>query len=167
MRPLRVSNLVANCNLMMSASYQLAMFKRRNEIVPDGAPLDDASVKKAAKANGLGMWNTYFALYGTDETIAGVEPIIRASLTASGGEVLTAAEMGDNPWFHHHQTLMQGGLNLDEIGLLRWRGSGADWPGSLRSPPRAGGGGVADCAGAPDRRKPWLRLYGCLRDRLA
>lgn len=124
MRPLRVSNLVANCNLMMSASYQLAMFKRRNEIVPDGMPLDEASIKKAAKANGLGMWNTYFALYGTEQTVAGVEPIIRASLTASGGEVLTAAEMGDNPWFHHHSTLMEGGLNLDEIGLLRWRGAG-------------------------------------------
>ena len=124
MRPLRVSNLIANCNLMMSASYQLAMFKRRNEVVPDDAPLDDASVMKAAKANGLGMWNTYFALYGTEETVAGVEPIIRASLTASGGEVLTSAEMGDNPWFHHHATLMEGGLNLDEIGLLRWRGNG-------------------------------------------
>jgi 4-cresol dehydrogenase (hydroxylating) len=56
------------------------MFKRRNEVVADGAPLDDASVKKAAKANGLGMWNTYFALYGTDETIAGVEPIIAIAL---------------------------------------------------------------------------------------
>lgn len=124
MRPLRVSSLVANCNLMMSASYQLAMFKRRNEIVPDGQQLDDASVKKAAKANGLGMWNTYFALYGTEQTVAAIEPIIRAQLTASGGEVLTAAEMGDNPWFHHHATLMEGGLNLDEIGLLRWRGAG-------------------------------------------
>ncbi len=124
MRPLRVSSLVANCNLMMSASYQLAMFKRRNEIVPDGQPLDDASVKKAAKANGLGMWNTYFALYGTEQTVAAIEPIIRTQLTASGGEVLTAAEMGDNPWFHHHATLMEGGLNLDEIGLLRWRGAG-------------------------------------------
>lgn len=124
MRPLRVSSLIANGNLMMSASYQLAMFKRRNEIVPDGRPLDDDSVKKAAKANGLGMWNTYFALYGTEGTVAAVEPIIRGAIGASGGEVLTSAEMGDNPWFNHHQTLMQGGLNLDEIGLLRWRGNG-------------------------------------------
>ncbi|WP_353228900.1 FAD-binding oxidoreductase [Novosphingobium sp.] len=124
MRPLRVSSLIANGNLMMSAAYQLAMFKRRNEIVADGRPLDDDSVKKAAKANGLGMWNTYFALYGTEGTVAAVEPIIRAAIGASGGEVLTAAEMGDNPWFHHHQTLMAGGLNLDEIGLLRWRGNG-------------------------------------------
>jgi 4-cresol dehydrogenase (hydroxylating) len=124
MRPLRVSSLVANCNLMMSAAYQLAMFKRRSEIVPDGRPLDDASVKAAAKANGLGMWNTYFALYGTEQSVAAIEPIVRASLAASGGEVLTAAEMADNPWFHHHATLMEGGLNLDEVGLVRWRGNG-------------------------------------------
>jgi 4-cresol dehydrogenase (hydroxylating) len=124
MRPLRVSNLVANGNLMMGAAYQLAMFKRRNSIVADDVPLDDASLLKAAKANGLGMWNTYFALYGTEQTVAAVEPIIRAQLTASGGEVMTEAEMEGNPWFHHHKTLMQGGLNLDEVGLLRWRGAG-------------------------------------------
>ena len=124
MRPLRVSNLVANCNLMMSASYQLAMFKRRNEIVPDGAMLDEVSLKKAAKANGLGMWNTYFALYGTDEIIAAVEPIVRGAFEATGGEVLTEKEMSGNPWFEHHKSLMRGGLTLEEIGIVRWRGPG-------------------------------------------
>ncbi len=124
MRPLRVSSLIANGNLMMSAAYQLAMFNRRSDVQADPGPLSDESLKKAAKANGLGMWNTYFALYGTDGTVAAVEPIIRAAIGASGGEVLTEAEMGDNPWFHHHKTLMEGGLNLDEIGLLRWRGNG-------------------------------------------
>jgi hypothetical protein len=105
------------------------MFKRRNEIVPDGAPLDEASLKKAASANGLGMWNTYFALYGTEQTMAGVEPIIRATLTASGGEVLTAAEMG--------ATLVPPPPDADagrpqprRSGLLRWRGRAAAWPGS-------------------------------------
>jgi 4-cresol dehydrogenase (hydroxylating) flavoprotein subunit len=124
MRPLRVSSLIANGNLMMSAAYQLAMFNRRSDVQVDAGPLTDASLKKAAKANGLGMWNTYFALYGTDGTVAAVEPIIRAAIGASGGEVLTEAEMSGNPWFHHHKTLMEGGLNLDEMGLLRWRGNG-------------------------------------------
>jgi 4-cresol dehydrogenase (hydroxylating) flavoprotein subunit len=124
MRPLRVSSLIANGNLMMSAAYQLAMFNRRSDVQADNGPLTDEALKKAAKKNGLGMWNTYFALYGTDGTVAAVEPIIRAAIGASGGEVLTEAEMGDNPWFHHHKTLMEGGLNLDEIGLLRWRGNG-------------------------------------------
>jgi 4-cresol dehydrogenase (hydroxylating) len=56
--------------------------------------------------------------------IAESEKIIRAAFGAIDGEVLTEAEVGDNPWFHHHATLMQGGLNLDEIGLARWRGNG-------------------------------------------
>jgi 4-cresol dehydrogenase (hydroxylating) len=124
MRPLRVASLIPNVNLMMGAAYQLAMFKRRGEVWSGAGSVTDDAVKKAAKANDLGMWNTYFALYGTDEMIAAIEPIVRGALTASGGEVLTEAEMSGNPWFHHHATLMRGGLNLDEIGLVRWRGNG-------------------------------------------
>ena len=32
--------------------------------------------------------------------------------------------MQGNPWFHHHATLMRGGLSLEEVGLARWKGSG-------------------------------------------
>jgi 4-cresol dehydrogenase (hydroxylating) flavoprotein subunit len=124
MRPLRVASLIPNVNLMMSAAYQLAMFNRRSDVWTGAGSVSDEAIKKAAKANGLGMWNTYFALYGTDQSIAAIEPIIRGALTASGGEVLTEAEMGDNPWFHHHATLMRGGLSLEEIGLVRWKGAG-------------------------------------------
>lgn len=124
MRPLRVASLIPNVNLMMGAAYQLAMFNRRYDVWQGEGSATDEAVKKAAKANDLGMWNTYFALYGTDESVAAIEPIVRGALTASGGEVLTEKEMGGNPWFHHHATLMRGGLNLDEIGLARWKGNG-------------------------------------------
>ena len=49
---------------------------------------------------------------------------MRGAFEASGGEVLTDAEMNGNPWFEHHKTLMRGGMTLEEIGLVRWRGSG-------------------------------------------
>ncbi|WP_083554816.1 FAD-binding oxidoreductase [Novosphingobium sp. NDB2Meth1] len=124
MRPLRIANIVPNVVLMMGGAYQLAMFKRRSEVWDGAGPITDEAVSKAATANNLGMWNTYIALYGTEGMIAESEKIIRAAFAAIDGEVLTEAEMGDNPWFHHHATLMQGGLNLDEIGLARWRGNG-------------------------------------------
>ena len=124
MRPLRVASLIPNVNLMMSAAYQLAMFNRRSDVWSGEGSISDEAVKKAAKANGLGMWNTYFALYGTEQSIAAIEPIVRGAIGASGGEVLTEAEMSGNPWFHHHATLMRGGLSLDEIGLVRWKGNG-------------------------------------------
>ena len=124
MRPLRIANIVPNVVLMMGAAYQLAMFKRRGEVWDGAGPITDEAVAKAAEANNLGMWNTYIALYGTEGMIAESEKIIRAAFAAIDGEVLTQEEVGDNPWFHHHATLMQGGLNLDEIGLARWRGNG-------------------------------------------
>ncbi len=124
MRPLRVASLIPNVNLMMSAAYQLAMFNRRSDVWSGEGSISDEAVKKAAKANGLGMWNTYFALYGTEQSIAAIEPIVRGAIGASGGEVLTEAEMSGNPWFHHHATLMRGGLSLEEIGLVRWKGNG-------------------------------------------
>lgn len=124
MRPLRIANIVPNVVLMMGAAYQLAMFKRRGEVWDQPTPITDEAVARAAQANDLGMWNTYIALYGTEGMIAESEKIIRAAFAAIDGEVLTQADVGDNPWFHHHATLMQGGLNLDEIGLARWRGNG-------------------------------------------
>ena len=124
MRPMRIANIVPNVVLMMGAAYQLAMFKRRGEVWDGEGPITDEAVAKAAHDNNLGMWNTYIALYGTEGMIAENEKIIRAAFAAIDGEVLTQEEVGDNPWFHHHATLMQGGLNLDEIGLARWRGAG-------------------------------------------
>jgi 4-cresol dehydrogenase (hydroxylating) len=124
MRPLRLAQLIPNCVLMMGAAYQLSMFKRRSDVWDGEGPISDEAVEKAAKANELGMWNSYFALYGTQEMVAAIEPVTTAALRASGGDVLTEREMNGNPWFHHHETLMRGGLNLDEIGMVRWKGAG-------------------------------------------
>lgn len=121
-RPFRMNGLIPNGVLMMGALYQLAMFKRRTDIFDGLGAIPEDLIKVEAAQNGLGMWNVYFALYGTDEIIAAVEPILRAAFTASGGEVLTDAEMNGNPWFEHHKTLMRGGMSLEEIGLIRWWG---------------------------------------------
>ncbi len=122
-RPFRMNNLIPNGVLIMGALYQLAMFKRRTDIFNGTGAIPEELIKAEARRNGLGMWNTYFALYGTDATIAATEPILRAAFEASGGEVLTEAEMTGNPWFEHHKTLMRGGMTLEEIGLVRWWGS--------------------------------------------
>jgi 4-cresol dehydrogenase (hydroxylating) len=125
MRPLRIAGIIPNVVLMMSAAYQLAMFNRHDEIYPKPGIIPDDVIAAEAAKRGLGMWNTYFALYGaTEASIADSEKIIRSAFAAIDGEVLTAAEMGDNPYFHHHATLMRGGLSLEEVGIVRWRGTG-------------------------------------------
>lgn len=124
MRPFRMNNLIPNVVLMMGAAYQIAMFHRREELWDKPTSIPDDVVRDFAKKHGLGMWNTYFALYGTDEIIAAVEPIVRRAFEASGGEVLTEKEMGGNLWFNHHKNLMSGQLTLEEKGIMRWRGGG-------------------------------------------
>ncbi|MBF9152088.1 FAD-binding oxidoreductase [Novosphingobium jiangmenense] len=124
MRPFRMNNLIPNVVLMMGAAYQIAMFHRREELWDKPESIPDDVVRDFAKKHGLGMWNTYFALYGTDEIIAAVEPIVRRAFEASGGEVLTEKEMGGNLWFEHHKNLMSGQLTLEEKGIMRWRGGG-------------------------------------------
>jgi 4-cresol dehydrogenase (hydroxylating) len=124
MRPFRMNNLIPNVVLMMGAAYQLAMFHRREEIWDKPTSVPDDAIAAFAKTKGLGMWNTYFALYGTDEIIAAVEPIVRAAFERSGGEVLTEKEMAGNLWFEHHKNLMSGKLTLEEKGIMRWRGGG-------------------------------------------
>ncbi|NKJ43090.1 FAD-binding oxidoreductase [Novosphingobium sp. SG720] len=124
MRPFRMNNLIPNVVLMMGAAYQLAMFHRREEIWDKPGPVPDAVIHDFARRQGLGMWNTYFALYGTEEIIAAVEPIVRHAFESSGGEVLTEQEMGGNKWFNHHKNLMSGQLSLEEKGIMRWRGGG-------------------------------------------
>ena len=123
-RPFRMNNLIPNGVLIMGAAYQLAMFNRRADFWTEARQIPDDVVKAEARKRGLGMWNTYFALYGTDEIIAAVEPIVRSAFEASGGTVLTEKDMGDNPWFKHHASLMKGGMTLEEIGIVRWRGPG-------------------------------------------
>ena len=124
MRPFRMSNLIPNVVLMMGAAYQVAMFHRREEVWDKPQSMPDDVIRAFAKTKGLGMWNTYFALYGTDEIIAATEPLVRRAFEATGGEVLTDKEMAGNLWFEHHRNLMSGRLTLEEKGIMRWRGGG-------------------------------------------
>ena len=124
MRPLRIANIVPNVVLMMSAGYQLAMFHRRGEVWDGTGPVPDEAFGKFAASHDLGMWNTYIALYGTPAMVAESERIIRGAFAAIDGEVMTEDQMQGNPWFHHHATLMRGGLSLEEVGLARWKGNG-------------------------------------------
>lgn len=124
LRPLRIANIVPNGVLMMHALYEIAMYRRRHEVYAGEGPIPQEAVKKHAKELGLGMWNAYFALYGTEEQVAANEKIIRAALAPSGGEILTEEEAKGNRLFHHHKELMCGKMNLEEFGVHQWRGAG-------------------------------------------
>jgi 4-cresol dehydrogenase (hydroxylating) len=124
LRPLRIANIIPNALMMMHAMYEIPMYKRRSEVYPQEGPIPIDVVKKHAKELGLGIWNAYFALYGTEEQVAANEKIIRAAIAPTGGEILTENEAKGNRLFHHHKELMCGQMNLEEFGVHMWRGAG-------------------------------------------
>ncbi len=121
-RPFRMNNLIPNGVLIMGALYQMSMFNRRSDLWDGEGVIPLEVIKRHARANDIGMWNTFYALYGTEEMIAAMEPILTNAFEATGSEVLTEAEMGGNPYFEHNKTLMRGGMTLEEKGLVRWWG---------------------------------------------
>lgn len=121
-RPFRMNNLIPNGVLIMGALYQMSMFNRRVDLWDGEGVIPLEVIKRHARANDIGMWNTFYALYGTNEMIAAMEPILTSAFEATGADVLTEAEMGGNPYFEHHNTLMRGGMTLEEKGLVRWWG---------------------------------------------
>ncbi|HSI57435.1 MAG TPA: FAD-binding oxidoreductase [Ideonella sp.] len=124
LRGLRLSNIIPNVVLMMHGLYEVGMFKRRHEIHAGPGPIPEEAMRRAFKEMGVGVWNAYFALYGSPEQVAVNEQIVRAVVAPSGGEILTKEEAKDNVVFHHHELLMSGQLTLEELGLFRWRGAG-------------------------------------------
>lgn len=121
-RPFRMNNLIPNGVLIMGALYQMSMFNRRVDLWDGEGVIPQEVIKRHAQANDIGMWNTFYALYGTEEMIAAMEPILTGAFEATGADVLTEAEMGGNPYFEHNKTLMRGGMTLEEKGLVRWWG---------------------------------------------
>ena len=156
MRPLRIAGVVPNVVLMMGAAYQVAMFHRRGEVSDGAGQISDDDIAKFAASHDLGMWNTYIALYGTPAQVAESERIVRGAFAAIDGEVMTQEQMTGNPWFHHHATLMRGGLSLEEVGLARWKGAGGGLAWFAPVAPAKG----SETQGQIDLAKQILAKYG-------
>jgi 4-cresol dehydrogenase (hydroxylating) len=124
-RPLRIAQIIPNAGTVSNALWELAVVNRRADLYTGEGAIPDASVAKLAKAHGVGSWNVYTALYGTEEVIAEHWKIVTAAFKASGGTVLTQEDLGpDDPLFNYRRDVMRGDLTMREFGLYNWRGGG-------------------------------------------
>ncbi len=124
-RPLRIAQIIPNAGTVSNALWELAVIHRRADLYPRAGPIPDATVLELARKHGVGAWNVYTALYGTEETIAANWKIVTAAFKASGGTVLTQEDVGpDDPLFNYRRDVMRGELTMREFGLYNWRGGG-------------------------------------------
>jgi 4-cresol dehydrogenase (hydroxylating) flavoprotein subunit len=125
LRPLRIANIVPNAVVIVHALWELGSILKRSEHFDGTGTIPDDLVKKLVKEHNVGMWNVYCGLYGSPEQIEVNWKIVQGAVAASGkGQLLTAEQVGDDPVFKYRADLMQGKMNMKEMGLYNWRGGG-------------------------------------------
>ncbi|WP_345971920.1 FAD-binding oxidoreductase [Sulfurimonas diazotrophicus] len=126
LRPLRIANIIPNAFTIASTLYEAAGVVSRADYVDGNRAITDGEIEKIKKDTGMGTWNVYAGLYGTEEANELNWKIIQSAVSANFKNVafLTAAEMGDDPIFTYRADLMRGYMTLQEFGLYNWRGGG-------------------------------------------
>lgn len=124
-RPLRMNQIIANAGTVSNALWEIAVDTRRFELWEGEGQIPDGVVNEYAREKGYGAWNVYAALYGTEEQVAVNWKIVKGAFEASGGTVMTEADMDpDDPLWQYRKDMMSGTLSMREFGLYNWRGGG-------------------------------------------
>ena len=125
LRPLRIANIIPNAVVIAGALWEAAtLLVKRSDYYEGTDTIPEKDIKRLMQDNDMGYWSLYAALYGSPEQIEVNWNIVKGAFAASGGEVLTEDQVGDNPAFRYRADLMRGDMNLQEFGLYNWRGGG-------------------------------------------
>jgi len=126
LRPLRIANIIPNAFTIASTLYEAAGVVSRSDYVDGNRSITDEEIEKIKQDTGMGTWNVYAALYGTEEANELDWKIIQSVINAKfkNHKFLTSKEMGDDPIFKYRADLMRGYMTLQEFGLYNWRGGG-------------------------------------------
>lgn len=126
LRPLRIAQVIPNAVVIAGTLWEAGGANvRRSDYTQAPGATPQAVIDKIKKDKGLGAWNVYAALYGTQEQVDVNWKIITQVVKASGkGRLVTAEEAGGTQPFKYRAELMSGVPNLQEFGLYNWRGGG-------------------------------------------
>jgi len=129
LRPLRIAQIIPNAVVIAGALWEAGgMNVRRSDYIKTPGATPDSVVEQIKKDKGLGAWNVYAALYGTQEQVDVNWKIVTEVVKKSGkGKVITAEQAANTQPFKYRAELMSGVPNLQEFGLYNWRGGGSMW----------------------------------------
>lgn len=126
LRPLRMSQTIPNsvviANILWEAS---SAHVRRSKYLTETGHTPDNVLRQIQKDTGMGAWNLYAALYGTQEQVDVNWKIVSDVFKKHGkGRIVTQEQAGNTQPFKYRAELMSGVPNLQEFGLYNWRGGG-------------------------------------------
>lgn len=133
LRPLRINGTIPNSIVYANTMYEAAsIISRRKYYDGDGFTPPEV-LQEIRDKEGLGAWNVYAALYGTQEQVDVNFNIIKSVVEKHGkGRFLLEEEHGGTQPFQYRSDLMRGYMTMQEFGLYRWRddrgaGGGSMW----------------------------------------
>ena len=124
-RPLRINGVIPNAVVISHALYDAPVKVKRSDYVTGPGAISDEAVRRIMKDHGLGAWNVYAALYGTQEQVDLSWKMVTQAFGKSGkARFVTQEDAKDDPIFGYRAALMRGGMDLREFNLYNWRGGG-------------------------------------------
>jgi len=124
-RPLRLAGVIPNACVISHALYDAPVVARRADYWTEPGAISDEAVRRIMKDHGLGAWNVYAALYGTEEQVdLHWKMVTRAFGRMRKARIQTAEDRKGDPIFAYRAALMRGDMDLREFNLYNWRGGG-------------------------------------------
>ncbi len=126
LRPLRISGTIPNSVVIANILWEAGSGNiERREYITEPGHTPDSVLQQIQDDTGMGAWNLYAALYGTQEQVDVDWKIVTDAFRRLGkGRIVTQEEAGDTQPFKYRAELMSGVPNLQEFGLYNWRGGG-------------------------------------------
>ena len=126
LRPLRMNNTIPNSVVIANVLWEAgSAHLTRAQYISEPGHTPDHILKKMQDDTGMGAWNLYAALYGTQEQVDVNWKIVTDTFKKLGkGRIVTQEDAGDTQPFKYRAELMAGVPNLQEFGLYNWRGGG-------------------------------------------
>jgi 4-cresol dehydrogenase (hydroxylating) len=125
LRPLRMAGLIPSAATIYNVVYEAAQVTTRAQWHEGDVPIPQTVIRKIMDELDVGFWNFRFALYGPDNMMDASWQVIRAAFSHIPGVKFSYKQFDKNtPPEHVHDKLQAGIPNLQEFGMLNWRGGG-------------------------------------------
>lgn len=132
LRPLRLSNTIPNAIVYANTMYEAAGIISRTKYYDGDGFTPPEVLQEIREKEGLGAWNVYAALYGTQEQVDVNWNIVKSVVEKHGkGRLITEEEHGGTQPFQYRADLMRGYMTMQEFGLYRWRNDRGQGGGSM------------------------------------
>ncbi|MGH3785432.1 MAG: FAD-binding oxidoreductase [Pseudonocardiaceae bacterium] len=120
LRPLRMNQTITNVPTLRNLLLDAAAVQPRRLYYDGDGPIPDSVARGIMADQKIGRWNFYGAFYGTRESIAAQEAIIRDAFSAIPGGRFYLADEHDNPVLATRAKIMAGQPNLETAEVLQW-----------------------------------------------